>query len=221
MGRKKAAHPVTETARITDLKPHARNYREHPDDQLAHIVASIEQHGFYRNVVVARDGTILAGHGVVRAAEKMGRDEVPVVRLDLDPLEPRALKVLAGDNEIANLAEVDDRSLTELLKEINNTDVSGLLGTGFDEQILANLVMVTRPESEIADLGEAAEWLGMPEHDPGGPVWKIMVSFKSEAERGEFAEKLGLKFAKKRRTIWSSWWPPRDRADSKSVLIEG
>ncbi len=38
-----------EHAAVEGLKPHPRNYRTHPEDQLAHLVASIEEHGFYRN----------------------------------------------------------------------------------------------------------------------------------------------------------------------------
>jgi ParB-like chromosome segregation protein Spo0J len=54
---------ATEQASLTDLKPHPRNYRTHSDDQLKHLIQSIKEHGFYRNVVVIKDGTILAGHG--------------------------------------------------------------------------------------------------------------------------------------------------------------
>ena len=57
---------------VSDLKPHPRNYKDHPDDQLEHIIESIKSTGFYRNIVIAQDGTILAGHGVVAAAKKMG-----------------------------------------------------------------------------------------------------------------------------------------------------
>ena len=46
------------------LKPHPRNYRDHPQDQIDHLIQSIRENGFYRNVVVANDNTILAGHGV-------------------------------------------------------------------------------------------------------------------------------------------------------------
>ena len=94
---------------IDKLKNHPKNYREHPDDQLAHLMKSIEQQGFYRNIVVAKDYTILAGHGVVKASRKLGLKEVPVVRLDIDANSTKALKVLAGDNELGRLAEVNDR----------------------------------------------------------------------------------------------------------------
>ena len=84
----------SETVPLDSLQDHPRNYREHPDDQLEHLIASIKEQGFYKNVAVARDGTILAGHGVVKAARKMGLEEIPVVRLDLEPDDPKALKLL-------------------------------------------------------------------------------------------------------------------------------
>jgi ParB family chromosome partitioning protein len=103
---------VTEMRALEDLKEHPRNYRVHPQDQIDHIKASIQEHGVYRNVVVARDNTILAGHGVVKALRQLGVVAGPVAVMDLDPNDPRALKLLAGDNEVEHLAEQDDRVLT-------------------------------------------------------------------------------------------------------------
>src|SRR3990167_9280069 len=206
---------------ISELYPHPRNYQAHPDDEVEHLIESITENGIYKNIVIARDGTILAGHGVVQAAKKMGKEAIPVIRLDLDPYEPRALKVLAGDNEIRHLAEIDDRALSELLKEIKERDDNGLLGTGYDEMMLANLIFVTRPQSEIQDFNEAAEWVGMPEYEPKVEPLKIMLQFHNEEDRNTFAEQHGLIFIKKERDTWSSWWPPREREDLRSVIFEG
>ena len=205
---------VTVRENIADLKPHPRNYQFHPEDQLDQIIASINQHGFYRNIVVAQDNTILAGHGVVLAATKMGRKRVPVIRLAIHPDDPRALKVLTSDNEINNLAEVDDRMLTEMLKEIMQDDT--LIGTGFNEQQLATLAMITRPASEIAGIDEAAEWIGLPEYIPETrPFAQVLVSFKSESDRDEFAKKLSLPLAD--RSKQSAWYPHQERRDLDSV----
>ncbi len=106
-----------EIAKIADLRPHPRNYQGHPDDQLDHLIESIKANRIYRNIVIAQDNVILAGHGVVSAARKMGMDEIPVVRLEFDSDDPRALKVLTGDNEISHLAERDDRVLRAGLDE--------------------------------------------------------------------------------------------------------
>lgn len=205
---------VTVRENIADLKPHPRNYQFHPDDQLDQIIASIQQHGFYRNIVVAQDNTILAGHGVVAAATKMGRKRVPVIRLPLHPDDPRALKVLTSDNEINNLAEVDDRMLTEMLKEIMQDD--NLSGTGFNEAQLATLAMITRPASEIADMDEAAEWVGLPEYIPEDrPAYQVLVSFATQEARDEFAKKLNLPLSDRGKQ--SAWYPHKERRDLDSV----
>lgn len=209
---------VTVRENLADLKPHPRNYQHHPEDQLEQIIASIKQNGFYRNIVVAQDNTILAGHGVVQAATKMGRKRVPVIRLPLDPDDPRALKVLTSDNEINNLAEIDDRMLTEMLKEIMQED--NLAGTGFNEQQLATLAMITRPASEIADIDEAAEWVGLPEYVPEDrPSYQVLVSFASLEARDEFAKLLDIPLSD--RSKQSAWYPHKERRDLDSVRWSG
>lgn len=137
------------------LKPHPRNYRRHPDDQLAHIERSIRDNGVYRNVLAAKDYTILAGHGVVEAAAQMDLKTVPVRRLDVDPLDPRALKVLAGDNEIGNLADVDDRMLAEIMWEVRDGDE--LEGSGIGEAELDKLlasIAPPDPPDEFPEVGD-------------------------------------------------------------------
>jgi len=203
------------------LKPHPKNYRKHPDDQLEHIVRSIEENGMYRNVVVANDNTILAGHGVVLAAKQMHLATIPVVKLDIDADDQRALKIITGDNEIAHLGIIDDRALTELLKEIYDGDSANLVGTGYDEQMIANLAMVSRTQSEIADFNEAAEWLGMPEYEQGGGTVKIVIHFLTQEDRIKYVESHDIRVSKKSNLVWSMWWPERERADLTSTLIDG
>lgn len=202
---------------IADLKPHPRNYRQHPDDQLAQIEQSLREHGFYRNVVVANDLTILAGHGIVQAAKRLGFTAVPVVKLPVEPFSPKALKVLVGDNELGHLGVRDDRELSELLKEIQGLDLDGLLGTGYDEMMLANLAFVSRPEQEIGSFDEAAHWAGMPEHTPQATGVKLMLTFETPELRTEFCRDHGLKDGKAG-TI-ASWWPPKAREDLTSVFV--
>jgi hypothetical protein len=205
---------------VSKLTPHPRNYRKHPEDQLAHLAASIKANGFYRNVVVARDYTILAGHGTTEAAKKAGLKKVPVVVLDLDPDEPRALKVLAGDNEIARLAETDDRALTEMLKSIMEQD--DLLGSGFDKQQLAALALVTRPASELQSLNEAAQWVGMPGYEEGDAAIKLVVSFKTDEDRDEFIKRFEIRIDKSaiKGTTMSTRWPWTDREKNADIRFE-
>jgi hypothetical protein len=197
---------------IDQLHPHPRNYQKHPDDEIAHIIESIKQHGLYRNIVIAQDNTILAGHGVWEAAHRLGYLTVPVIRLPYARYDPYALKVLIGDNEIEHLAEVDDRILTELLKDLK--DLDELLGTGYDEMMLANLVMVTRPTSEIADLDAAAQWVGMPEYEIGPGAIQVIVNFTNEDNRTEFFRQLHIHVPEGRKSIW---WPERTRDDVQAL----
>lgn len=223
-GNQKAIDPqgfVAEMVPIAALKPHPKNYKIHPESQLEHIASSIRQTGFYRNVVIARDGTILAGHGVVLASQKLGLEKVPAVRLDLDPNGARALKVLALDNELGRFAESDDRALSELLRTVRDTDDLGLLGTGYDDSMLAALVMVSRPAHEIPSVDAAAEWLGMPEyHDDDGELNFLVISFTSESDRDRFVGETKLRIGKKQAKTWSARWPVEVQEDAFSLRFE-
>jgi len=225
MAEKDAEGLELEVVPLTSLKPHPRNYRTHPEDQLVHLVQSIKENGVYRNVVVARDGTILAGHGVVQAAKLAGLDSIPVHRVDVEPESMQALKILVGDNEVEHLANQDDRALSEILKGIHDVDVAALLGTGYDEMMLANLVFVTRPESEIQNFDAASEWVGMPEFDTGGLKLQLSVQFREEEDRVDLLRRIGVEPEKVEKfghgRTWSMWWPLREHdEDVSSVRFE-
>ncbi len=207
---------------ISELKPHPQNYQGHPDDQLEHIRASLAENGCYRNIVISSDGYILAGHGVVAALRSMGEQEVRAVRMPFRHDDPKAIKLLIGDNEISHLVHRDDRLLTNLLRTIH-TDGDGLKGTGYDEKMLAALAYVTRPASEIHNFNEAEHWVGLPEYQDSGdlpdsnPI-KLVVSFRTEADKVEFANRLGIKLHPKAKY---TWYPPRPNEDLSSVKFVG
>jgi hypothetical protein len=211
---------VLEEIALDQLKPHPRNYRSHPEDEIEHLVESIHANGIYRNIVIASEGTILAGRGVAIAARRAGYSTAPVYRAPFGPDDPRALKLLIADNEISHLAENDDRLLTELLRELKESEV-GLLGTGYDDMMLANLVFVTRPASEIADLDAAAQWVGMPEYDLEDKQARlsIIVNFASEEDRQAFCQRLGLDVdtISVIGTSKSIWWPKRAKKDVHTI----
>lgn len=123
---------------ITSLSPHSRNYRSHPEAQLAHLQASLQEFGWARNVVVSSDNVILAGHGIVEAARRRGETEVPVHRLNLPSTDPKAEKFMVLENEVSRLADDDEEQLAALLADIQRTD--GLEGTGYDDAALAELL---------------------------------------------------------------------------------
>jgi hypothetical protein len=192
---------------IAQLKYHSKNYREHPDDQLLHIMESIKANGFYRNVVIARDRTILAGHGVVKASQRLGLTDVPVVRMNLDPNDPRAIKLLIGDNEIGKLGAIMDGQLNELLKDLGGN----LVGTGFDEAQVSALLQLTRPPDGLIPHGESEEWesMGLPGCDPGGSITQMMIQFRNDEDREKFVAQCNIEVTKKGASVWSVWWPPQ------------
>jgi hypothetical protein len=193
---RKTIYPV-ETVDVSSLTPHPKNYQTHPPDQMRHLVASIKEHGFYRNVVIAKDSTILAGHGVVEASKKLKLKSIPVIRMNVKFDDPAAIKVLAGDNEISNLADVDDKSLMELLNTLN--DVSDLLGTGYDEDALNGLLQKADPNSFVAD-----QWVGMPEFESEDikPFRQVLMSFKCQEDVDAFASLLSQSINDSTRSVW-------------------
>lgn len=207
---------------VSDLKPHPENYQLHPDNQLEQIMESIRQHGFYRNIVIANDNTILAGHGVVQAVKKMGKKRVPVIKLELDSTDPKAYKVMTSDNEINNLAKVNDRALTDLLKNLLEIEGNGaLMGTGFDENQLAALAFTSRPASELQDQDAVAEWVGMADWEQKPEYPELSIKFDDEQSRQDFMEMIGATIINKKfGRVWSIWYPERSREDLINLKFE-
>lgn len=213
--------PPIERVLLSDLHPHPRNYQKHPEAQIEHIRASLRKYGQFRPVLVADDLTILAGHGLTESMIKEGMTEGDVRRYPFGPNEPAALKLLALDNELNNFAEVDDRMLTEMLKEVAELDLEGLLGTGFDEAMLAGLLFVTRPANEINKLEDAKAWAGMPEFEIPEDVI-LTIRLDSPEDRQKVVDLLGLTNASitRGKTMWSTWWPARSQLDPRNARFE-
>jgi hypothetical protein len=147
-----ATYP-TETVAVAELHRHPQNYKLHPEAQLAHLEQSLRDHGLYRNIVAANDGTILAGHGVWEAAVRLGAETVEVIRLPYGPQDPRAIKLLVGDNEVARLAGVDNTMLAQHLSLLK--DATDLLGTGYGEREIVRFLATYQPTVIPADADES------------------------------------------------------------------
>jgi DNA modification methylase len=131
------------------LIPHARNSRTHSEEQVAQIAGSIAEFGFVNPVLVGDDGIIVAGHGRVLAARKLGLPEAPVIVLShLSPTQRRALMI--ADNRIAENAGWDDEMLAAELSALRDEDIDlGLLG--FDEDDLDRLLAENAGEADAAE----------------------------------------------------------------------
>lgn len=110
-----------------ELIPYANNARTHPEWQVQQICASITEFGFTNPILIAADNSIIAGHGRLMAAERLGLDEVPCIRFDhLSDLQRRAL--ILADNKIALNAGWDEAKLAE--------ELADLADEGFDVDLL-------------------------------------------------------------------------------------
>lgn len=92
--------PEIVSRKVADLIPYARNARTHSDAQVAQIAASVREFGWTNPVLVDGENGIIAGHGRVLAARKLGMDEVPCIELaGLSDTQRRAY--IIADNKLA------------------------------------------------------------------------------------------------------------------------
>jgi DNA modification methylase len=130
--------PKIETRSVADLIPYAANSRTHSDAQVAQIAASIKEFGWTNPILIDDDNTIIAGHGRLLAARKLGMAEVPAIILDhLTKAQQRALVI--ADNQLALNAGWDMDMLKAEIEDLNleNFDINLL---GFDEKFLDGLL---------------------------------------------------------------------------------
>jgi ParB-like chromosome segregation protein Spo0J len=138
---------------IEALIPYARNARTHSEQQVTQIAASIREFGFNNPVLIDGQTTIIAGHGRVLGAKKLGLDRVPCIRLTHMTDAQRRAYILA-DNRIALNSGWDDAMLA---LELQGLETDGLdLGLmGFDEAELQKLLQgmdEAAPESSATEV---------------------------------------------------------------------
>ena len=123
---------------VESLIPYARNARTHSDEQVAQIAASIKEWGWTTPVLVDEDGQIIAGHGRVMAARKLGIEDIPVM-IAAGWTEAQRRAYVLADNQLAANAGWD----MDLLKvEIGDLSLEGfnIDLIGFDDKMLAGLL---------------------------------------------------------------------------------
>ena len=159
-----AAFPAYKPAAIDSLIPYARNARTHTDSQIAQIAASIREFGFTNPILVDGERGVIAGHGRLLAARKLGMTEIPTIELaHLTSAQKRAY-VLA-DNRLALSAGWDSDMLRIELGELQ-TEGFDLSLTGFDPGEIGELLIDSTdgltdpdqipevPETPVSRLGD-------------------------------------------------------------------
>jgi ParB-like chromosome segregation protein Spo0J len=151
----KKPQPKIEEIKVDDLIPYATNSRTHSAEQVAQIAASMVEFGWTNPVLIDTRGTIVAGHGRVMAARKLGMETVPCIRLGhLSPGQVRAYVI--ADNKLAMNAGWDE----EMLKaELNILKEEGFdIGlTGFTEDEMSRLFNEVVEPDQPSDFNEVGE----------------------------------------------------------------
>jgi len=152
-GKADGEQPVQiEQVATADLIPYARNARTHSDSQVAQIAGSIQEFGFTNPVLIDAANGIIAGHGRVMAAQKLGLQSVPCIRLGhLSEAQKRAY--ILADNRIALNSGWDDAMLEVELAELHADEYDlGLLG--FDADELSKLLGYDMPAETPVEVQE-------------------------------------------------------------------
>lgn len=133
--------------KVEDLIPYARNARTHSDEQIARIAGSIKEFGWTSPILVDGENGIIAGHGRLAAARKLGMTEVPVIELfGLSESKKRAY--ILADNKLALDAGWDDDLLRVEIEDLKDEGFD-LAMTGFSEGELDTII--NGWESDIDD----------------------------------------------------------------------
>ena len=141
-----------ETLKTGDLIPYARNARTHSEVQVAQIAGSIREFGFTNPVLIDAENGIIAGHGRVLAAGKLGLDKVPCIRLGhLSETQKRAY--ILADNKLAMNAGWNEEMLGLELSDLRGLDYDLDL-TGFDADAIEAAL---NPPEISGDLGDMAD----------------------------------------------------------------
>ncbi len=158
--------------KVEDLSPYAGNARTHSEKQIEQIAASIGQFNFVNPVLVDADDGIVAGHGRVAAARKLGFTEVPVIQLaHLSDAERRAYVI--ADNRLAELAGWDQEILAIELQALSEMELDfDLEITGFETAEI-DLLLDDEDESERDPADDVPEPVAGPAITRPGDVWQL------------------------------------------------
>lgn len=132
------------------LIPYARNSRTHSPEQVAQIAASIKEFGFTNPILIDEENGIIAGHGRLLAAQKLGIDEVPVIVMaGLTAAQKKAYVI--ADNKLALNAGWDDEMLRVEFQELQEMGFDLEL-TGFSLDEIEEILFDDDCEIEMPEL---------------------------------------------------------------------
>jgi len=158
-----------ERRKVADLIPYARNSRTHSDAQVAQIAASIREWGWTMPILVDEAGNVIAGHGRIMAAQKLGLEDVPCMTAEGWSEAKRRAYVIA-DNKLALNAGWDDEMLRVEFGELRDLNFDLTL-TGFDADEI-DALFPDEPKEGLTDEDAVPEVPAVPV-TVEGDVWLL------------------------------------------------
>jgi ParB-like chromosome segregation protein Spo0J len=117
--------------KINELTAYAKNSRTHSDSQIEQLVASLKEFGFTNPILIDDKNGIVAGHGRIKAAQVLGMETVPTIKLGNLTDEQRRAYIIA-DNKLALNAGWDNDLLSFELQDLQDAGFDLSL-TGFTD----------------------------------------------------------------------------------------
>ncbi len=155
---------------VDELIPYNKNARTHSESQVSQIAASIIEFGFTNPVLIDGEKGIIAGHGRLMAAKKLGLKEVPVVVLDhLSETQKKAY--IIADNKLAENAGWDEEILASELVDLKDENFNLDL-IGFEDQELEKIFSNLYDKNEEQEKEEIPETSEKP-ISKSGDVWLL------------------------------------------------
>lgn len=171
---------------IDEIAPNPKNRNKHSPEQIERLADIIKYQGFRAPLIVSnRTGLLVAGHGRLMAAKKLGLKQVPVMHQDFESDE-QEYAAQVSDNAIASWAELDLSGINTDLSDLGpdlNIDLLGIRGFSLD------------PSERIEEINrgdENAAWVEMPEFKPGENYIKLTYIFGSAESRDNFIKEQGI-----------------------------
>jgi ParB/Sulfiredoxin domain len=192
------------TVEVGKVTAYDRNPRTHSDAQVGQIAASIQQFGFTNPLLVDERLRLIAGHGRLAAALKLGLAEVPCLLIaGLSDEQRRAL--IIADNKLAQNSGWNVELLAAELDSLQAADFDMPL-LGFSDGELSQLVWLGEPAGEV---NRGATWAGMPEFTQQDKTAfrSIVVHFNDQAAVDKFAGLVEQTITDKTRFLW---YPPAE-----------
>ena len=141
--------------KVEDLVPYDKNARVHDDAQVELIAQSIKEFGFLNPILIDKDKNVIAGHGRILGAKKLGMEKVPVLYIEGLTDEQRRAYILA-DNRLTEIGGWDMDTVGEELQELQEAGFDiGLIG--FDWDNVASLDPIEEPFKTADEILEPVE----------------------------------------------------------------